>query len=602
MTFTALFLALCAFPIRAVGGASAIPQQANPSANPHCGSDFCTWWHDTAEVNIHSAVRPENVRQSRRYLVQVAAAGTNDFFDSFVYETIPRNGNGNVMRPGDSPASNTFNGTDGISIELEAGINMAWSHFEHGKDVDVKISRRDGNPVDQNVILRPAAIPYDLKHSDGSVIIRVPADPNGHRFSVEFDEDLFTYRSDGQGYTTHGEGDIVGVEPRNALLIFASPFLSEDLIPPMDGSDTKVMKPGPITVEDIEASPIVYFPPGVYYVNSDPIGKAHLKLDPSTYWVHLAPGAYVKGAVEYTTPRKDFYATGHGVLSGEIYVYQANVEKKYFNIKDDVTSLRMWWHRNIQGGQTWHCIGPTTNAPPFNSMDLKDGATDRDDISVEISDYKQVGAFFTQTDGPQMYTNGTIHDVFYHVNDDGIKTYHSGVNATRLTIWKVFNDPIIQMGWTPRDVHGISIDTLYIIHTRYQWSDTYVPTSIIGASPSYLNDREVDSSKSMSMSLSNISCEGLCPALFRLTPLQNYVNFTVSGVSMPDGLIGGDVHTGDSIIATTPATTYPGLEDLKMDLRISDWTVKGNKVTTQNAATLGQFHINKAYAGQWSIS
>jgi hypothetical protein len=71
---------------------------------------------------------------------------------------------------------------------------------------------------------------------------------------------------------------------------------------------------------------------------------------------------------------------------------------------------------------------------------------------------------------------------------------------------------------------------------------------------------------------------------------------------MPDGLIGGDVHTGDSIIATTPATTYPGSEDLKMDLRISDWTVKGKKVTTQNAATLGQFHINEAYAGQWLIS
>jgi len=28
-----------------------------------------------------------------------------------------------------------------------------------------------------------------------------------------------------QGYMTHGEGDIIGVEPKNALLIFASPFL-----------------------------------------------------------------------------------------------------------------------------------------------------------------------------------------------------------------------------------------------------------------------------------------------------------------------------------------------------------------------------------------
>lgn len=126
------------------------------------------------------------------------------------------------------------------------------------------------------------------------------------------------------------------------------------------------------------------------------------------------------------------------------------------------------------------------------------------------------------------------------------------------------------------------------------------PTSIIGASPSYLNVREVDPSKSISVSLSNISCEGLCPALFHLKPLQNYVNFTVSGVKYARWVDRWEC--SHWIIATTPATTYPGSEDLQMDLRISDWTVKGKKVTTQNTATLGQFHINEAYAGQWLIS
>ena len=54
----------------------------------------------------------------------------------------------------------------------------------------------------------------------------------------------------------------------------------------MDGSDTKVMKPGPITVEDIEASPIVISRLAYTMSNLDPIGKVHLKLDAITYWVH----------------------------------------------------------------------------------------------------------------------------------------------------------------------------------------------------------------------------------------------------------------------------------------------------------------------------
>ncbi|KAF9885304.1 hypothetical protein FE257_013021 [Aspergillus nanangensis] len=584
--------------IRGVDGL-VLPRQTNSSASTHCGTDLCTWWHDTGEVNTATAVAPENVRQSRQYLVQVAIAGTDQFFDSFVYESIPRNGNGKILKPGDSDGS--FSDDDGISIELDAAINMAWSQFEHSQDVDVRILRRDGQPVDSDVTIRPTVTTFETQHVAGALVVRVPADPNGHRFSVEFANDLFTYRSSGDAYTTDGSGEIVGVEPRNALLIFASAFLPDDLVPAQNGQDTKVMTPGAFSVADIAASPIVYFPPGVYWIDSTPLGLAHIKLDPATYWVHLAPGAFVKGAVEYTTAHRDFYATGHGVLSGEIYVYQANADAGYTAVKSDLTSLRMWWHRGVQGGQVWHCAGPTISSPPFNTMDLKDGSVDREDISVDISDYKQVGAFFMQTDGPQMYTNGVVRDVFYHCNDDAIKTYHSGVTASRLTVWKVFNDPVVQMGWQPRDVKGVSIDGLYIVHTRYRKSETYVPSAIIGASPIYDGAPTLNPDMAISISVKNVVCEGPCPGLFRLTPLQNYVDFKVEGVQYVDGLIGGSVPIGDSIIATTSDTMYPGAEDLSMQLDISDWTVGGEKVTMENAETLGQWHVNAAYDGQWSI-
>ncbi|KAL2862450.1 glycoside hydrolase [Aspergillus lucknowensis] len=569
-----LLMAPCCIPVLFSIGALAIgianglvlPRQSNSTASAHCGTDLCTWWHDTGEVNSNSAVAPDAVRQSRQYLVQVAVAGSGKYFDSFVYEAIPRNGNGKIMTPGDSDG--TFSGDDGISIELDEGINMAWSQFEHSEDVDVRILRRDGQSLDENVIIRPTALAFDTQHDAGALVIRVPASPSGHRFSVEFADDLFTYRSSGNGYTTDGSGEIVGVEPRNALVIFASAFLPDDLIPALDGPDTKVMVPGAFSVADIGGAPIVYFPPGVYWIDSEPLGLAHIKLDPSTYWVHLAPGAFVKGAVEYTTANKDFYATGHGVLSGEIYVYQANADKGYVAEKSDLTSLRMWWHRGVQGGQVWHSAGPTISSPPFNTMDLKDGSTDREDISMEVFDYKQVGAFFMQTDGLQMYTDANVHD-----------TYHSGV----------FNDPIIQMGWQPRDVHGITIDTLHIIHTRYRKSETYVPSAIIGASPIYNGEPHLDPSMTISMSISNVVCEGPCP------------DFKVTGVQYLDGLIGGSVPIGDSIIATTDDTTYPGSEDLTMGLQIENWTVGGEKVTMDNAKDLGRWNINTAYDGQWSI-
>merc|ERR1719215_2561322 len=79
----------------------------------------------------------------------------------------------------------------------------------------------------------------------------------------------------------------------------------------------------------------------------------------------------------------------------------------------------------------------------------------------------------------------TVSNVFYHVNDDAIKFYYSDVHISDVTVWKCHNDPVIQVGWAPRDVARAVIDGLHIIHTRYYKSDMYVPSAIIGASPSY---------------------------------------------------------------------------------------------------------------------
>ena len=279
----------------------------------HCGTDYCTWWHPSGEVSTDRPVAVGAVRQSDTYLVMVRAAADpgRGFSPSFVHESIPRNGNGKIFAPTDAPHSNTWHGAkegDGITIEPELGVSMAWSQFEHAVDVDVKILRRDGKSLGpaSAVDFRPLGMDLGRPAStaDGGIVFRVPApvaESHGLQFSVEFAHDLHTYRSDGTKYVAAG-GSVVGVEPVHSLLIFASPFLPLESLPPTGPGVTRTtMQPGAIRQGDCGASRVLVFPPGVYWV--EPRGQSRILLDPATQWVHLAPGAYVKGAIEFTTAR-----------------------------------------------------------------------------------------------------------------------------------------------------------------------------------------------------------------------------------------------------------------------------------------------------------
>jgi hypothetical protein len=195
-----------------------------------------------------------------------------------------------------------------------------------------------------------------------------------------------------------------------------------------------------------------------------------------------------------------------------------------------------------------------------------------------------------------MYPNNQVHDVFYHVNDDAIKTYHSGVSVSRATIWKAHNDPVIQTGWDVRDVSGVTLTDISVIHTRYIKSETYVPSAIIGGSPFYDPDgRSVDPTKAMSVTINNLVCEGPCHALIRVTPLENYSNFVISNVSFPDGVQTNSIGTGRSVVPAAPG--------LRFGVTIENWTVGGEKVTMSNfqAHSLGQLDIDGSLWGQWTV-
>ncbi|KAF5618631.1 dextranase [Fusarium sp. NRRL 52700] len=576
------------------------------------GSSITTWWHENSVVNTNTSVAADEVRRSRRYNVSVSIAGQDEFHHSFVYESIPRSGNGKMFDPAQPGKEYEFADGDGITIEADEGINMAWTQFIYREDVDVRIVATDGSSVGpvSNVVIRPVDLDFEVKSpEDDTVLIRVPYQKSGARFSVEFKHDLFIYRSNGTDYVIDG-GVIVSEEPKNGLLIFASPPLPQDLIPSRTSSNVQIIRPGKLTQDTFGSKQTMIFESGIHWIEKDGVlGKDHIKLNPETHYVYFEPGVYVKAALEYTTKHPTFHTVGYGVLSGENYVYMANTVKNYTAVKDDQYSLRMFWHQSVMDNHTWHCIGPTLASPPFNTMDLypMNSTPHEEDnkVSAHIRDYKQVGAYYFQTDGTQMY-RGSVSDVFWHVNDDAIKLYHSGAQLHALTIWKARNNAIIQLGWKPRNVSDASVSKLRIIHNRWIKPDAYVPSAILGVSPFYGDPKEIDIRRTMQVKIDDIVYEGICAALLTIAPMQNF-DLEISNVHFETLHNDTKLRLGRSIVGVDAGEGMdnytPGQGNLTLGIHIKNWTVGDKKVDKKNTGEdgLGQLKIDSIFDRDWSI-
>ncbi|KAF5983649.1 Dextranase [Fusarium bulbicola] len=503
-------------------------------------SDITTWWHENSVVNTNTSVAADEVRRSRRYNVSVSIAGEDDFHRSFVYESIPRNGNGKMFDPVQPRKEYDFADGDGITIEADEGINMAWTQFIYQKDVDVRIVTTDGSSIGpvSNVVIRPVDLGFKVKNlKHNTVLIRVPYQKSGARFSVEFKDGLFTYRSNGTDYVSDG-GTIVSEEPRNGLIIFASQPLPKDLIPSTASSNVQVIRPGKMTQDTFGSKPTVIFESGIHWIEKDGVlGKDHIKLSPMTHYVYFEPGAYVKAALEYTTKHPTFHTVGYGVLSGENYAYMANI-KNYTAVKDDRFSL--------------------------------------------------------------------LRDVFWHVNDDAIKLYHSGARLHGLTIWKARNNAIIQMGWKPRNVSDVAVSKLRIIHNRWIKPDAYVPSAILGASPFYGDPKEIDTQRTMQVKIDDVVCEGICAALMTIAPMQNY-NLEISNVHFETLNNDTELRLGRSVVGMDAGKAMdnytPGHGNLTLGIHIKNWTIGEVEVDKKNVGEdgLGQLKINPMFDGDWSI-
>jgi len=523
-----------------------------------------TWWHANGVVNTKTAVSNASVRQSHLYTVQVGikTRATMQYYNSFVYETIPGNGM-------------TTANTDGNRL----GETQAWTSFLYKADVRVRIHRTGKSQ--STVIVRPTNLSVTITYDTQYTYIDVPYNANGAKFSVEFQDDIRIM------------SPLTAAEPWNILLIFASPFNAAADIP-AQSSNSLVVPQGLVTGLDTTTKTTIIFSPGTYYLT----GMKHMNLSSSVTWVYFAPGAYVKGAVQFNSLSASVKATGPGVLSGEQYVWSADPHSGYRYTGVANAGLRMWSGNNGNSEQTFVLRGPCINAAPFNSMDWT-GNTNL--MSTDVFDYKQVGSYYFQTDGLETYAGSIVRNVFYHVNDDTIKTYYSNVLVDNVVVWKLSTAPVVQFGWASRTLDNITINAVSVIHQSYY--DTASNPGLFGADNNYAyapsgissNHNTADTTKIMTnVTWSNFRAEGPSGCLFRICSLQK-----INGIKIVNAWI-EKFETGSN---DTTQSELPAFYDVNTgalvpvaNIIIQNFQVGTTKITASNAVQVGLINVGSTYS------
>lgn len=537
-----------------------------------------TWWHSNASPYEIGEISSNKIRQSFRYHVKIASATAPDTrYDAFTYLSIPRNGRG---KQGYSEA-------DGAEYAAESGLNMSWTSFLYHSDAIVDVTF-DGPAITSanDVTLRPLNLNLQKERLDDNTIrIHVPYSSDGLRFSVEFTSNLQTdYQSPQGQLTTSATGNTeVHTAPKNALLIFAEPMpaANDPLVPDANAGSIYYPQEGVVDNLDPVTADVIYFRPGTYSMP----WNYRASLSSSVKWIYLAPGAYVKGAFYVPPGQPEFKITGFGVLSGEDYVYEADMNNGFQHRAANTSDCHGSCVKLLQfgaGSSDQHLTlhGITLNAPPYNTF-VAYG--DIDHFRVDASHYKQVGAWYWQTDGLELYPGSSLSHAFFHSNDDVIKLYHSNVSVNDVVVWKGENGPVVQWGWTPRTINNVQLDGLDVIHNVMHWPGTH-NSCILNSARSYLDTNSTQTANPSSvvsnLLLQNIRVEGKSMCAIRFNALSSWQNIHIKNLAIEswNGL---------------DSNTFQALTDANnTSVTISNQTSNGQGLAIENF-TVGNVLISK---------
>lgn len=508
--------------------------QASSDANV-IATDLHTWWHDDHEINDSSAVADNKVRRSGLYDVRVArVAAPAALKNAFVYMSIPRSGR--------SKAGYTH--ADGAEFADLANLSMSWSSFLYTDDVWVEVDLKDGASINNldEIIIRPTSLNFEKQLVDNNTLrIKVPYRAEGYRFSVEFESQQFTSYNDRSGDTgnlsLNDSGYAIHREPKNALLIFAQPNYTAETRAELVPQSGNIQYPaqGLVDAASLNAD-IIYFKPGIYHMGAN----KHAFLPNNTRWIYLAPGAYVKGSFQFRNAQENYKVTGYGVLSGEQYVYEADINNNYQHRLDSSnncheTCVKMLRFESASRQQQLRVQGITINEPPYHSFVVYGN---EDTFAMNVSEYQQVGSWFWQTDGLEFYTGSEFNNGFFHANDDVLKFYHSNVTVDNVVVWKNENGPVIQFGWWPRHMSNITAKNIDVIHNRMYWKDQKHNTCVINSANNWIAsgdtwDKTADLSKYVrNLMFENIRVEGMVNCAMRFYPLSNFEGINIHNLDI----------------------------------------------------------------------
>lgn len=540
-------------------------------------SSLRTWWHASHELNAATPVADNAVRRSTFYDVRVAtAAAPETKYDSFPYMSIPRGGRDKWG----------YADKDGAEFADAANLTMSWTSFLYSTDTWVEVSLRSGTISSANdVTIRPSALNLSKQMVNSTTIrVLVPYSPKGYRFSVEFKGQLYSAYNDMSGYSGElndaGVGRSIHTEPRNAMLVFAEPMVSEAeaarLVPTGASGSIYHVAQGQVDNLDSITQEIVYFAPGVYYMP----WNYHAKLPAGVKWVYLAPGAYVKGAFQFMDDSIGVYKlTGFGVISGEKYVYEPDTANGYMhrvasNCHGSCVKLLRLQSSDMQ--QYLDLQGVTFNEPPYHSFVVYGN---EDTMQMRVENFKQVGAWYWQTDGLELYTNGSMRDTFFHSNDDVLKIYHDNLGIENTVIWKNENGPVIQWGWSPRNMSNVTVRDTYVIHNKMYWTDVKTNTCVVNAAPHWSSTGAPDAATTVAnLFFENLFIEGKTNCALRLYALSNTANIHIKNFSV-DGWNDLDAVSQASKFSRLSSSLVIGNETLESrGLKLENYQVGGERI------------------------
>eukprot|EP00439_Symbiodinium_sp_Y106_P041677 s3822_g5.t1 len=443
------------------------------------GDELITWWHEDS-ITEKRELQPEEDRRVVRspfFEVSVWTAAEPEETDRsqkpFPYFSWPRMGR---QKWG-------YSKDDGAEDFERNHCTCTWAHFLYSTDVWVEVTLlgdADHPNIAEEILVRPRKMSEQTeggywrpeKSGKNAVKIKIPYSAEGLRFSLEFSWEtlqlsqgrfcpleclrvfmgksirFFDRRSldHGEIFTFQHEGRDIAEIPRNALILFAEPI--EKQIRPEDvfsaaELESKVHYDFPLNLDAIH-KPVIYFPAGVYAM----AWNYHAYLNNEIEWIYLAPGSYIKGAIQ-------FRGEGAGTISGEKYVYECDKASK--NRPRGV--LFTWGYEPGALSTELDVHGITLTNPPFHSFTVY-GSLDQacSKFATTVENYHMVGVWYYQTDGPEVPSWSMVQNSFFQTGDDCIKLYWSHVTVRKITAWFQGNGGFIQFGWKPRNLTQITCE------------------------------------------------------------------------------------------------------------------------------------------------